>query len=263
MQLHLNEFYEPFQPLLTSFGLSRYGLKYRSRPAKAPLKNVIHSFLQVSAVKPTPYPMLPDGTQAVFISCEQSKIGGAQSKYLEIPILTPGDYFGIRFYPGALRQFFELDLSEITDQMVDSHYFQCLKFNVLHHQIYQTQGFHERANLCEAWLLKHYKPLLSPRFQHALSLVYRSAGSCRINQLSKEVAVSSRHLNRMFHLHTGLSTKKFSQIIRLQFACKLLLTPASHASSVANELGFYDQSHLLNDFQKLLSLSPRSLIDRF
>lgn len=40
--------------------------------------------------------------------------GGRQSFAL---IQQSGDYFGIRFYPGALRHFFNLDLSEITGQM--------------------------------------------------------------------------------------------------------------------------------------------------
>jgi len=69
--------------------------------------------MQISTTTPTPYPVvIPDGSQAIFISLCSSKIGGAQSKACDIQILQPSDYFGIRFYPGALRYFFDLNLPD-------------------------------------------------------------------------------------------------------------------------------------------------------
>ena len=259
----MSEFYKPFQPTLTEAGLKRFELSLEHSPACRMLSNVVHSFLQVSTIKPTPYPVIPDGTQAVFISSHGSIIGGAQSRAHDIQILQPGDYFGIHFYPGALRYFFNLNLLEITDQLVDSHYFPCRDFVGLHNNIYQHQSFHERVHVCEQWLLRHFKPLPVTQFDQALSLIYQSFGNIRINRLADMVGWSSRHLNRLFRLHTGLSAKTFAQTIRIQYVCKQLYTIPGDSLNTALELGFFDQSHLINDFKKRLLSNPGMFVNRF
>lgn len=259
----MNELYNPFQPTLTVSGLKHFGLSLAClRPCEV-LKDVVHSYLQISAEKPTPYPVMPDGTQAVYISLQGAMIGGAQSRACEVQILQPGDYFGIRFYPGALRYFFDLNLSEITDQFVDDHYFHCKGFSELHDNIYRQQYFQVRARICEQWLLQHYKAQSATQFDQALSLVYQSCGSIKVNQLATIVGWSSRHLNRLFRLHTGLSTKTFAQTIRIQHVCKKLYISPGDSLNAALDVGFFDQSHLIKDFRKRLLVNPSSFLDRF
>ena len=259
----MNELYQLFQPTLTVSGLKRFGLTLESVRASKILRGVVHSYLQVSALRATPYPIMPDGTQAVFIGPHGSIIGGAQQKACDIQIFQPGDYFGIRFYPGALRHFFDLNLSEITDQFADSHYFPWLDFHELHHHIYRCQSFQQRANICEQWLLRHF--LLRPiaQFDQALALVYQSFGNITVNQLSRTVGWSSRHLNRLFRRYTGLSTKAFTQTIRVQRVCSQLYVTPEGSLNTALELGFFDQSHLIKDFRKRLLRNPSLFFDQF
>jgi len=259
----MNELYNAFQPTLTEAGLKRFDLSLLYSPACKILKGVVHSYLQISTTKPTPYPVIPDGTQAIFISPHGAKIGGAQSRACDVQILQPGNYFGIRFYPGVLRYFFDLNLSEITDQFVDSHYFSCQKFDELHNHIYRHQHFHERAHICEQWLLQQFEPRPATQFDQALSLIYQSFGTIKIAQLAAMVGWSSRHLNRLFRLHTGLNTKTFTQIIRLQHACKKQHLTPDDSLNTALDLGFFDQSHLIKDYQTYLLSSPGLFFDRF
>ena len=259
----MKELYKPFQPILTESGLKRFDLILEHSPPCSLLRGTVHSFLQVSAAKPTPYPVIPDGTQAVFISSRGTQIGGAQLLARDIQMPQQGDYFGIRFHPGALRYFFDLNLLEITDQIVDSQYIPCEKFNELHDHIYQCQSFNGRIHICEQWLLQYYKPRPITQLDHALSLIHQSSGNIKISQLAEMVGCSSRHLNRLFSFHTGLSTKTFAQIIRLQYVCRRIYITRSSSTNTALELGFFDQPHLLKDFKKYLSSSPSQFFDRF
>jgi len=259
----MDELYRSFQPILTEAGLKRFGLTLEHSHACKALRGIVHSYLQISTEKPTPYPVIPDGTQAVYIAPHGSKIGGAQSRARDIQILQPGEYFGIRFYPGALRYFFDLNLFEITDQFVDEQYFPCRSFGELHNDIYQHQNFYERSRVCEQWLLRHYKPRPATQFDHALSLIYQSFGNIKIARLAAMVGWSSRHLNRLFRFHTGLSTKAFVQTIRIQHVCKQLYMAPGNSLSTVLELGFFDQSHLIKDCKKRLLSSPSIFFDRF
>lgn len=259
----MNDLYRPFQPILTNAGLQRFELSLECSPVCENLSGVVHSYLQISAVKPTPYPVIPDGTQAVYISPQGSIIGGAQSQSYDIQIMQPGEYFGIWFYPGALRYFFKLNLFEITDQYVEHQYFPCRDFAQLHDNIYQYQSFQQRVQICEQWLLRHFKPGPVTPFDHALDLIYQSSGNLKIDQLATMAGWSSRHLNRLFRYHTGLSTKAFAQTIRIQYACQQLFIKPDNSLETALQLGFFDQAHLLNEYRKRLSSSPGVFFDRF
>lgn len=237
-------------------GQRRFGLKVQQRPVCNHLSGIVHSYIQVNTQGPTPYPVMPDGTQAVFISPDGSRIGGALTQVRDVGILQSGEYFGIRFFPGALRNFFQLDLSEITDQFADRGFLPDRHFGELHDQIYQVDDFEQRAQLCEQWLLKQFKPIGSDRFDHALSLIYQSQGKIRVTELARAVAWSTRHLNRLFSLYTGLNTKTFIQIIRLQQACRKGYDASATMQDISFDLGYFDQSHLIKDFNKRLSLSP-------
>lgn len=259
----MNTLYRPFQPTLTTAGLKCFGLSLASTPARKIPAGIVHSYLQIRAARPTPYPVIPDGTQAVFISPQGSFISGAQSRACDVQILQAGEYFGIRFYPGALRYFFDLDLFEITDQFVDTQYFPCRLFGELHNTIYRYQSFHERAHICEQWLLHHFESRSVTQFDQALSLIYQSSGTIKVSQLASRVGWSSRHLNRLFRFHTGLSTKMFAETIRLQHVCKQLYIKPADPLNAAHELGFFDQSHLIKDFKKRLLSNPGVFFARY
>ncbi len=259
----MNELFRPFQPTITETGLNNFGLSLKySYPCRA-LKEVVHSYLQIRAERPTPYPVIPDGCQSIFISPQGSMIGGAQLRACDIKIMEAGEYFGIRFYPGALRHFFDLDVSEITSQFVDEKFLPRCGFGELHNNIYQYQHFGERVDVCETWLLKNYKPQSSLQFDQALGLIYQSLGNMRISQLADSIGWSTRHLNRIFQRQTGLNTKTFSQVIRIQNVCRQLYLTPEKSLKTALEMGFFDQPHLIKDFKKHLLSNPGDFFDRF
>lgn len=259
----MQSLYTPFQPTLSTRGLADLGLDYKYSPACASLKGIVHSYLQITTDKPTPYPTIPDGTQAIFISVNGSIIGGSQYQAVDIQILEAGSYFGIWFYPAALRHFFDLDLSEITNQFADSKYFPSKKFVELHEKIYQYKAFQKRKLVCEQWLLEQFKPQGASQLDWALSIIYQSFGNVKISKIAETIGWSSRHLNRKFQRHIGLDTKAFTKIIRIQRVCRNLSLVSASSLDTALELGFFDQSHLIKDFNKLLRTTPSNFIKQY
>ncbi len=249
-----------FQPTITDSGLKHFGISLQSvRPCHS-LKHIVHSYLQIRVEKPIGYSVIPDGTQAVFISPRGSLVGGAQSQRFELT-LNKGVYFGIRFFPGALRYFFKLDVSEITNQLVDSKDFPCKYFADLHCRIYQYTAFLERAEVCERWLLQRFQSRDAGSFELALKFIFQSKGGMKINCLAKKVGWSDRHLNRIFLQYTGLNTKTFSNIIRLQNICEALCSESRRSLMPIFDSGYCDQSHLIKSFKKTFLLTPRDFIN--
>lgn len=252
--------YQPFQPSLSQKGLDKLGLELQMALPSEPLKQAVYRFLQVSVTQASPYPIMPDGTQALYFSMDGVLVGGAFDHVQKMQLLAPGDYFGVWFYPAGLRAFFKLDLADIQNQLVGEAFIPCCQFKNLQESIYQQASFRQRVQVCDAWLTRHFTSVQPTKFDYALSLIIQDKGGARVQQLADHVGWSSRHLNRQFLQHTGLSTKGFAQIIRLQAVWRDLAHTSHSPLEAALELGYFDQAHFINSVKKHLG-DNRSLFE--
>ncbi|MCV2401743.1 helix-turn-helix domain-containing protein [Marinomonas sp. C2222] len=242
--------YVPFQPTLTLEGQSYFGLSIELTPPVAALADAIHAYIQVKVDTPTPYPMIPDATNVLFFSSKTSMVGGTRLSILEAQLLEPGEYFGVWFKPGMFRQFFNVDLADITQAVVDDDYLSNRHFSYLGERLYDKKGFQEKVALCDSLFLKSLLGQPLPLLSGALQLIYESFGSISVEKLADKVGISCRQLNRQFSLHTGVSTKAFSQLIKAQALLRNYYLGSESILAYGLDLGFYDQSHLSKSLKK-------------
>ncbi|TAL32697.1 MAG: AraC family transcriptional regulator [Spirochaetes bacterium] len=67
--------------------------------------------------------------------------------------------------------------------------------------------------------------------------------------------LSKRSMQRIFRERTGLSPKKYAEIVRFEH-CIALLGRHRDTTTAALEAGFYDQSHCIREFRRLCGLTP-------
>jgi len=94
--------------------------------------------------------------------------------------------------------------------------------------------------------------------QTACQELNRSNGKDSIMMLAQKLGLSKRTLERRFLLHIGTKPKKYARVVRLRNALFQRQTLSSWAD-VAYFTGYYDQSHMINEFQELYGLSPDKL----
>jgi AraC-like DNA-binding protein len=98
---------------------------------------------------------------------------------------------------------------------------------------------------------------LNPVAAQAVRLIAESGGRCAVREIAAAVGVGERRLQQLFHLHVGLSPRALSRLARLHHCLRLLRRPQRPAwADVAAESGFFDQSHLANEFRALVGLTP-------
>lgn len=103
---------------------------------------------------------------------------------------------------------------------------------------------------------------IDERKRKLFKLVYESNGEIKVQQLSEEIAWSSREINRYFNKQFGLSLNAFCKILRfkasLEHIAKGRLFP---------ELNFTDQTHFIKEIKKFSGVVPSELLknkdDRF
>ncbi|HGM7335024.1 TPA: helix-turn-helix domain-containing protein [Stenotrophomonas maltophilia] len=78
----------------------------------------------------------------------------------------------------------------------------------------------------------------------------------RVTELAEAACVSRFHLVRLFRSGTGASPLRYVRRRRIQRACELLPDAKQPMSSLAQQLGFFDQSHFVRSFRAETGCSP-------
>lgn len=95
--------------------------------------------------------------------------------------------------------------------------------------------------------------------QQALRALEGSGGALRVEELAAQLRVSRQHLAAQFREHVGLSPKLFARICRFRSATAALKRAPDHTpdwAALALDCGYFDQSHLIHDFQELAGSTP-------
>lgn len=167
--------------------------------------------------------------------------------------------FVCTFKPGGIRQFINVPVNEIRDLPVNSSELVRNYDPVLFEQLtrdamrFDIVGFikHLETFLCSSVASTH--PVVRVFFEKL------SNEGCALKGVSKELGYSDRQLRNLIQSNIGHSPKMVQQIER--FARSLRLRKSNdNWASIAHSSGYYDQSHMIGDYQKLVGMSPERLL---
>jgi AraC-like DNA-binding protein len=133
----------------------------------------------------------------------------------------------------------------------------------LHEQLADATGWEQRFDLLDAFFLDRLDDAISPvpSITRALTRLHATRGTVAIQTLSDELGCSRRHLNDGFKEHVGISPKLLARILRFNRAVELSATPLAWAE-VSHTCGYYDQAHMVRDFQQFSGYSPTEFARR-
>ncbi len=98
----------------------------------------------------------------------------------------------------------------------------------------------------------------------AWGTLLRSGGTAPIRHIARDIGWSERHLRTRFTREVGLTPKVAARVIRFDRARRLLehqvVTGRPHIAGVAADCGYFDQAHLIRDWQQFTGLAPTDWI---
>jgi AraC-like DNA-binding protein len=204
-------------------------------------KRVIGPSLKKEETTTLTAPILPDGNIEIILNFgaahglhhADSSVANARSCYVfgqqeKSVVLTLGpvvDYVGIRFRPGSAYRFFDPGMEELRGRIVPVAALTAALEENLMAQLDSTQTLSER--------------------------------------LVSELSMSARQLERRFHRTTGIGQKLFCRILRFKAIYEVARqAPVENWAAAAFACGYYDQSHLIRDFQEFCGTAQTSLFTR-
>ncbi|MGZ3709562.1 MAG: DUF6597 domain-containing transcriptional factor, partial [Bdellovibrionota bacterium] len=209
---------------------------------------------------PVPNRVLPDGCMDILFdqnSRDGAFVVGAMTRSLLVESSERSEIVAVRFRPGGARIFFDCPASELTDENVDLS-------DLWKDHAEITDLLHSAPDLLskirrlEGMLLgRHQGANLDPRLKLAIRLWDQCAGARSVESIASEIGWTRQHLARRFQEAVGVSPKFYSKVLRFQHATALARNgPTPDWSALAADSGYFDQSHLIADFQALAGLSP-------
>lgn len=174
------------------------------------------------------------------------------------PIARTG-FIAVRFRAGAFRHFCMEAHSDLIDTFIDIADIWGQKGVELGEEVLTATTIDERIIIIERYLTRF---LLAYKKQEAwLDKVVNRAlyefNTIGCAELSNELSISSRHLQRKFKEATGVSLKTFLRISRFESVIKeLLLNKQKDYLPIALNHGYYDQAHFIRDFKSCVGEQP-------
>jgi AraC-like DNA-binding protein len=104
-------------------------------------------------------------------------------------------------------------------------------------------------------------PAPSPEVAWAWRQLARSGGGVAIATLAAELGWSPKRLIGRFREQVGLPPKQVARLLRFQRASEMI-SAAADWRVVAQQCGYYDQAHLINEFRQFSGDTPHGLARR-
>lgn len=254
-------------------------MRYREFYPQAPLNRFVECFwtLEAESSSPSnpPERILPDGCTELILnfgerfSQHEGVSQSLQPKHFLVgqmtgPILISPtglvELVGIRFHPGGTLPFFRVPMQELTDKVTELGSLSSSVEKELLDRTTDLLAMEQRVEAIESVLTGYVIRCKHDSWLVALSArVVKSGGLVSIDQLASDAGISGRQLERRFLREVGIGPKLLSRILRFQQVFRAVERCDGAWAPVAVECGYYDQAHLIRDFNQFAQQTPAVL----
>lgn len=164
---------------------------------------------------------------------------------------APKSTFAIRFYAWSFVLFSDNDMKGSLNLFSDiSRYVNNFKVQ-LEERMISCKNIYDRIKIAEKFLAERINiSRENPDVMNSIYYIMKNQGSVTVKALSEYCAISKRQLERLFLANIGVTPKQMSGLIRYQNLWQDILKPNFDIQNAVFKYGFFDQSHLLNEFKR-------------
>lgn len=180
---------------------------------------------------------------------EKAYLVGTMTGVKKVTMSPETKLLGVRFKPAAFPFFFKCSsLHEVRDVTVEF-------------EKKLAPDFRRTARNPIAYLNNFFfKRLSKPKYNllPVVADIHDHKGLMDVTTLSQNHCMTIRQLERLFKQQIGITPKELGNLIRYQFAHSIIQNNTSNRSllDIAFECGYYDHSHLTNEFKRYTGSAP-------
>jgi AraC-like DNA-binding protein len=268
------------------FPIANIAKVFRFHKPKPPLSNHVDSFWMYEGGETARETerILPTGTLELVINLRQNElsfytgecpenvsrfsgaiISGAHGRGLVPDNPKEIRLIGVHFKPGGAFPFLGLPAFDLADTHVDLENIWGSSAGRLRDRICEARTSDEKFHFLEQALVKrlHHRVEQHSAVSAALEMFSKHPAAPRVREAAKYVGLSQRRFIQAFKTEVGLTPKLYSRIQRFQRTRSIIhQDPSLDWVTVALDLGYFDQSHLIREFIEFSGRSPTSYLNR-
>ena len=258
-------------------------MQFSSRTPRPPLDSCVERlWLLIDAPAHSKEQIAPSGTIDLLINLHENQLwiydpakpergqrfsGAVVSGTYNGPyVIDPRErvsLMGVHFRPGGAFPFLGTPANELADAHVDLNVLWGTSALALRERLCLAKTPAERFDLLEEALVAHlFRPLerhYAVRF--ALNTFGRTDSSLTVRDVARDAGLSQRRFTQLFAREVGMSPKLFCRVRRFRRALETVRqNPVPNWAQLAVDCGYYDQAHLIHDFQSFSNLSPTEYV---
>lgn len=206
--------------------------------------------------------VLPHPCVHLVFAPGRSRVLGVQLGRFVRQLKGQGRILGIKFRPGAFYPFLQRPVAGIADSFLSLQEL----FDGAAEAEREVLACRDDAPMVEAAarFLAVHLPLQDPAVETACQAVETVAADDSITRVEHIVArcgVGERTLQRLFKRYVGASARWVIKRYRVYEALERLSSDMNPDwAGLAQDLGYFDQAHFINDFRKLVGCTPAAYL---
>lgn len=166
--------------------------------------------------------------------------------------------FIVRFYPGAFYQLFGLNAQYFRYNPVTPFEYIAGNNNFSIEEFFDNNSIEEKRVFIENYVQNSFTENNTPETLHkTLDYIHKLKGKSTVRNVTNDVGVNYKWLERSFAQHIGLLPKEYIQLQRFIHAyLELVENKDVDLMRIAISNGYYDSNHFLKDFKAYTGKTP-------
>lgn len=236
-------------------------------PVPARLRPAVHQLLwyeeQIPPGQEVVERILPDGAVRLIFDFEDgrhgvsTRVAGATAAPVVLRLRGRLRGLSLALRPGAAAAVLGAPAASIAGQVVPLDVLWAQAGRDLAEQILSARGPLQQAAVVLQALHRRLQDADPTAIRQAQQAAQLLAQGSRVRETAEALGCTERRLQQIFHAHVGLAPRTWARLARLH-RCLRVLEQGMHMpwAELAVQAGYYDQSHLANEFRALSGLSP-------
>ena len=186
-------------------------------------------------------------------------VSGAYGRCFAIDSREHTAIMGVHFKPGGAYSILGLPIVELADTHVDLAALWGGRADELRERLCAAPTPLEKFQLLESALLARLEraPERHAAPGAALNAFRRAGYAAPVRDIARDLGLSQRRFIEVFAAEVGMTPKLYCRVRRFQRVLALASkTARPDWADLAAECGYFDQSHMIHDFQAFSGLSP-------
>jgi AraC-like DNA-binding protein len=186
-------------------------------------------------------------------------ISGAHDRFSVRGTSGPSSVIGVHFRPGGAAPFFSAPLGRLRNQTVLLEEVWGPVASELRERLQAAGQISRKFRILEEALLSRLSaaPPTDAMVMRVLRALAQDPSAARITDLQRAANCSPQPFIRRFQATVGLTPKRYARVLRFNaLLSRLVRVGPRDWAQLAADGGYFDQSHLIHEFNRLSGLTP-------